>query len=89
VVVLPETTKDGAMELAERLRHLVEMHTFEYEGKKFHVAISLGVYATLGDVSLTPSDLLREADLHLFEAKKAGRNRVYGALESSQSDTSH
>jgi diguanylate cyclase (GGDEF)-like protein len=77
-VVLPETTQIGAMELAERIRQLIESHGFEYEGKPFHITISLGVYVTTGDASLTPSDLIREADLNLFNAKNAGRNRVSG-----------
>jgi diguanylate cyclase (GGDEF)-like protein len=80
-VVLPETTLEGAIELAERIRQLVEDHHFEYENKPFHITISLGVYATQGDASLTPSDLIREADLNLFDAKKAGRNRVSAGSE--------
>ncbi len=84
-IVLPETTQAGAMELAERLRHVVETHLFEYDGAGFHITISLGVHATQGDASLTPSDVIREADTNMFHAKNAGRNRVCGeALECAQ-----
>jgi diguanylate cyclase (GGDEF)-like protein len=75
-VVLPEATQEGATAVAERVRGLIERHPFVYEGKTFHVTISAGVAATSGDESLTPSEILRQADEHLFEAKNAGRNRV-------------
>ncbi len=78
ILVLPETSRDGALELAERIRHLVEEHRFEYEGESFRITISLGVYATQGEETLTPNELIRRADLHLFAAKNGGRNQVAG-----------
>jgi diguanylate cyclase (GGDEF)-like protein len=78
-VVLPETNRDGAVDVAERLRGLVEGHSFQYEGHAYQVTISLGVFATLGDKNLTPIDLIREADNNLFRAKNAGRNTVASA----------
>jgi diguanylate cyclase (GGDEF)-like protein len=76
IIVLPETNLDGAVVVAERLRALVEKHTFQYEGKPYPVTISVGVAATNGDRPLSPSDLIGEADEKLFEAKRQGRNRV-------------
>jgi diguanylate cyclase (GGDEF)-like protein len=75
-IALPETVRDGAAELAERIRQRVEAYVFTYENQSFHITISLGVHATLGDVPLTPTDLIRAADENLFRAKEAGRNRV-------------
>jgi diguanylate cyclase (GGDEF)-like protein len=75
-IVLPETTREGAVELAERIRGLVESHPFTYEDELFHITVSLGVYATLGDEALTPNELIRRADEQLFLAKDAGRNRT-------------
>jgi diguanylate cyclase (GGDEF)-like protein len=75
-VVLPETTLDAAMQVAERVRRLIESQPFHYEGKPFNVTISLGVATTLGDDSLTSLDLIRQADENLFKAKREGRNRV-------------
>jgi diguanylate cyclase (GGDEF)-like protein len=77
-LVLPETGRDGALELAERIRRLVEEHQFNYDGKPFRITISLGVYATQGEETLTPTELIRRADLNLFTAKNGGRNQVVG-----------
>jgi two-component system cell cycle response regulator len=76
VVVLPETTLEGGVNAAERIRSLVESHRFQYEGRTYPVTISLGVAHTTGDESLTPHELIRLADEKLYQAKNSGRNRV-------------
>jgi two-component system, cell cycle response regulator len=75
-VVLPETTSEGAVILGERLRAAAEKQPFRYEDKVYNVTISVGIATTAGDESLTPSDLLRQADEKLYKAKGEGRNRV-------------
>jgi diguanylate cyclase (GGDEF)-like protein len=75
-VVLPETNSEGGAQVAERIRQLVEAHLFQYEGKVYQVTISMGVATTQGDDSLTPHELLRQADDKLYQAKREGRNRV-------------
>jgi diguanylate cyclase (GGDEF)-like protein len=77
-LVLVETTREGALDVAERIRVLVEEHDFIYENKKFQVTISLGVASTSGDSSLTVEELIRQADEKLFQAKHHGRNKVVG-----------
>ena len=44
-------------------------------GKKVHVTISIGL-ASPGRKSKTPGDVIKLADLALYQAKKKGRNRV-------------
>ncbi len=77
-IVLPETDHDGAFLMAGRMRELIEQHLFAYEGKDYHVTISLGVVTTLGEENLAPTDLIRIADEKLYQAKNSGRNRVVG-----------
>src|SRR5947199_7347312 len=62
IIVLPETTQESGVMVAERLRGLIERHLFQYEGKAYPVTISLGVSATNGEEGLTPHDLIRVAD---------------------------
>jgi len=75
-LVLVETHLSGALELTERLRRLIEQQVFEFESKRYSLTISLGVAAITGADESRPSELLRRADDKLFEAKRAGRNRV-------------
>jgi diguanylate cyclase (GGDEF)-like protein len=75
-VVLPETTRDGAISVGERIRAMVEANPFLYESKSYRVTISLGVATTNGDAALTPTELIRQADDRLYQAKREGRNRV-------------
>jgi diguanylate cyclase (GGDEF)-like protein len=65
------TTRDQALELAERLREAVQRCVYEPVGQ---LSASFGVTAYLpGD---TPETLIRRADLGLYKAKASGRNRV-------------
>jgi diguanylate cyclase (GGDEF)-like protein len=75
-VVLPETTREGAIHIAERIRRLVEAEPFAYENRKYDLTISIGVATTTGEEALTPAELLRRADERLYQAKREGRNRV-------------
>jgi two-component system, cell cycle response regulator len=75
-LVLVESTLEGAIDVAERIRASVETHGFRFEEKPFSLTISLGVAFTSGDATLTAAGLLRQADEKLYAAKRAGRNRV-------------
>jgi two-component system cell cycle response regulator len=75
-VVLPETNREGAVNLSERLRAVIDEQPFRYEDKTYNVTISLGVAITAGDPNMTPTKLLQTADDKLYQAKNEGRNRV-------------
>lgn len=75
-VVLPESTREGAVTLAERLRTLTEKHIFKFEDKTVPVTVSLGIATTEGQEAITPLELIRQADEKLYQAKREGRNRV-------------
>src|SRR5215468_6330498 len=53
-VVLPETTKEGAVKLAERLVAVINQQQFIYEEKPFTVTISAGVVTTAGEKNISP-----------------------------------
>lgn len=74
-IILPETNLPGAHALAEGLRERIAQNRFIFQGDMIPVTISVGV-ALLSATEKTGSDLIRSADAKLYEAKRAGRNRV-------------
>jgi diguanylate cyclase (GGDEF)-like protein len=74
-VMLPESSPERAVEVAERLRRAVaQAQVAQGTGQNFGVTVSVGVSA-LDAQDRTPEDLLRRADARLYQAKAAGRNR--------------
>ncbi len=74
-IILPETSLEGAVSLAETLRGRVEEHVFTFQADTIKVTISIGA-AQLTDADKTANELLKRADELLYQAKRTGRNRV-------------
>ena len=76
VVLLPETAPSGALKLAERLRAVIaDTPVTQDNGPAIKVTTSVGA-ATLRLGDLTVDALLNRADVALYQAKGAGRDRV-------------
>ena len=77
VLLLPETSLEGAMILAEKVRKCISdlglPHRLSSEG---HITASFGVSCSRIRLLSAQSELVVEADLQLYTAKAAGRNRV-------------
>ncbi|MBK8783216.1 MAG: diguanylate cyclase [Anaerolineales bacterium] len=74
VILLPETNLESAARVAERLRQFIMNEPFETYAGALRVTISLGVAeAKEADTLHT---LIERADVALYKAKNAGRNRV-------------
>jgi diguanylate cyclase (GGDEF)-like protein len=98
VFLLPETSEPEAFDLVDRIRQLVaeKLEIRSDDEQPLHVTMSAGITTTLPLIqpvegaSLT-TDLLQEkmkllleqADVRLYEAKKAGRNCVVGSVQTS------
>jgi diguanylate cyclase (GGDEF)-like protein len=74
LILLPDTGAEIARQVAERMRRKVEESHSVYRGQQIRVTISLGIAQWNGRDDL--SELIRQADSALYQAKKAGRNRV-------------
>ncbi|MDD2699968.1 MAG: diguanylate cyclase [Sideroxydans sp.] len=77
MLVLGETDQDGVMWIAERVRQMVaDLKVPHYAtGSKF-VTISCGVVSVLPGDRVSLEMLLQSADAALYQAKRAGRDRV-------------
>ncbi len=81
VTLLPETHLESARLVAERLRQSIMENPFTTDAGPLDITISIGVAeATKLD---TLSTLIERADAALYNAKRAGRNRV-AVNESTQ-----
>ena len=74
-VILPGATPPAAFEFAERLRRKVAESVTEHEGARIRVTVSIGVSSMRRD-DHDAEEALARADLALYRAKAAGRNRV-------------
>lgn len=73
--VLPETGRDEAINLAERLRVKIENTTIIHENHQFNVTVSFGIFSCLAEDE-TLDTMLTKADDALYIAKKKGRNQI-------------
>jgi two-component system chemotaxis family response regulator WspR len=76
-VVLPNTPSEGALQVAETLRTLVNELAIAHAASDVakHVTMSLGVASCLPSADKTVHGLVAMADVALYEAKSSGRNR--------------
>ena len=74
-LLLPETDKSDAIEIAERIRKRIEATPVDFRGTPISVTSSAGV-AAMPERNVEVANLVRVADQLLYEAKRQGRNRV-------------
>ncbi|MDZ4201653.1 MAG: sensor domain-containing diguanylate cyclase [Gallionella sp.] len=81
VVLLPQTARGPACEIAERIRAMLAANPLQpLPGKSLPVTISIGVAMLSADQPdddpATAKRLINAADAALYQAKESGRNRV-------------
>ncbi|MFM0642695.1 diguanylate cyclase [Paraburkholderia bryophila] len=84
-VVLPNTSLDGALKVAEKIRKRVESAGLANKDTPGgHVTISVGCAACQPPEGGSAAALLAAADAQLYAAKAAGRNRVMARAITAQ-----
>jgi len=83
IVLLPETAPDEGIAVVERLRIAVENITFPAPLEQLRVTVSLGVSVYPEERIASVYDLIHEADIALYRAKAAGRNRVKTMMDGT------
>ena len=80
-ILVPQTTGEHAMGVAEKLRKVIE--DWSFPGVPRPVTVSIGV-ADFPENGATRDELVKAADAALYAAKQAGRNRVLPASASTR-----
>ncbi len=71
-LLLPNTSHDKAVQLAEELRMIIENTPVSVDDKTINITASFGVSSNASDLD----ELTRQADKAMYQSKQGGRNRV-------------
>jgi diguanylate cyclase (GGDEF)-like protein len=75
-IVLPDTGSEGAAAVGDRVRERLCVHPFlQGQGLSISLTASVGV-ATLPDVAASAEELVRAADMAMYQVKESGKNGV-------------
>ncbi|MEO0421170.1 MAG: diguanylate cyclase [Pseudomonadota bacterium] len=85
LILLRDTTPDGAKAFAERVRQAVTALQLPHLSSQTqpHVTVSIGVATAVASPASDPDTLMGAADKALYAAKAAGRDRVVMSADSS------
>ncbi len=77
-VILPDTSAEEALAVAEKLRTAVDEYVFRDPRTNYHITASFGVATArpVTDDNFSKGNFINMADTALYSAKEAGRNRV-------------
>lgn len=75
-IMLIETSKAEAWEIAERIRRGIENASIYYEGQQLQVTASIGIRHVDMNTMADTKHLIGQADEALYKSKGSGRNRV-------------
>ena len=75
LVILPDTARNVAVVVAERIRNALQAYPFTFEDKMLSQTVSMGVSQMRPEFE-THEALLNDADRKLYQSKRGGRNRV-------------
>lgn len=83
--VMAETSLDGAARIANEIRANIENACYQHPNSVVgpYVTVSIGVATLIPQPGEVQEDLIKLADQALYEAKRSGRNRVFGVRRHS------
>ncbi|SNY54841.1 diguanylate cyclase (GGDEF) domain-containing protein [Arsukibacterium tuosuense] len=73
-IILPDTPLEGAIEVAKRICQRVAATPIEYQQQQLMTSVSVGV--SQFSIATSADELIQQADLALYQAKRNGRNQV-------------
>jgi diguanylate cyclase (GGDEF)-like protein len=83
-LVLPDTSTEGAVSVAERIRDRLRLSRFlTSDGLSVRQTVSIGVATLQPDHPKTADELMKLADMAMYRVKAAGKDGIYIAQEGS------
>jgi diguanylate cyclase (GGDEF)-like protein len=76
VTILPETARNQARIVAERIRFAIEKNVFQIEGREIKVTVSIGVVSFDPTIYQGKNELLAALEKTLNEARKSGSSQI-------------
>jgi diguanylate cyclase (GGDEF)-like protein len=77
VILLPDTPREGAHQVASKILKSVASEKVKYEELNLNMTVSIGIAIKNPTYNKeTPEALLEKADVALYKAKNAGRNCI-------------
>jgi len=83
IVILPGTSNNGAMNVANRLLTNVATSVIQFDDLTLRLTVSIGVAEFSPKEGDKPESLIALADTALYQAKSAGRNCIFDNSSSS------
>jgi len=75
-IILEDCPSERALEVANRIIHLIREFRFTWSGKTYSIGASIGI-AIMDRASQTAGEVLKTADMACYMSKDLGRNRVH------------
>tara|TARA_R110001583_G_scaffold22377_6_gene83994 strand:+ start:7917 stop:8969 length:1053 start_codon:yes stop_codon:yes gene_type:complete len=76
--ILPETSIANAYIIGQKIQQALQQHKLMYKNKRVHITVSMGISQL--DINSSIDEAINNADKYLYQAKHAGRNKIFPEL---------
>lgn len=84
-ILLPDTDAPGGLLTAERVRDAVEQASFEHDGERIDVTLSIGLVVFPDDAN-DRAELVQRCDEALYNARSVGPNHIYSFINQGDDE---
>lgn len=75
-IILSQTKAATAHAIAQRIRNRLEKTVFTFDDRQLQMTASIGLATCQEGITVSASNLVKQADRALYQAKRSGKNRV-------------